>query len=83
MRRGIIRVPLIMIPDSSPRASKGVHALAWGFCQTLTGVLLNLLKGSRFISDGCARVLPSGVSPKVSEEWLLLRGLYVSLHGPR
>jgi hypothetical protein len=30
---GALGVPLIMVPDSIPRASKGVWALAWRFCQ--------------------------------------------------
>jgi hypothetical protein len=29
LRLGALRVPLIMVPDSSPRASKGVLILAW------------------------------------------------------
>jgi hypothetical protein len=29
LRLGVLGVPLIMVPDSSPRASKGVFALAW------------------------------------------------------
>jgi hypothetical protein len=29
LRLGVLRVPLIMVPHSSPRASKGVAALAW------------------------------------------------------
>jgi hypothetical protein len=29
LRSGVLRVPLIMVPDSSPRASKGVLILAW------------------------------------------------------
>jgi hypothetical protein len=78
MLRGITWVPLIMIPNSSPRASKEVQAFVWGFCRPLAGELLNPLKGGRLISEGCARVHPSGVAPKASEEWLLLQGLYVS-----
>jgi hypothetical protein len=30
-RLGVLGVPLITVPDSSPRASKGVWALAWRF----------------------------------------------------
>jgi hypothetical protein len=30
---GVLGVPLITVPDSSPRASKGVRALAWRFCR--------------------------------------------------
>ena len=33
------QVPLIMVPDSSPRASKGVWALAWRFCWIFAGEL--------------------------------------------
>ena len=29
LRIGVLGVPLIMVPDSSPRASKGVLVLAW------------------------------------------------------
>jgi hypothetical protein len=29
LRLGVLGVPLIMVPDSSPRASKGVLILAW------------------------------------------------------
>jgi hypothetical protein len=30
----VLGVPLIMVPDSSPRASKGVRVLAWRLCRT-------------------------------------------------
>jgi hypothetical protein len=30
---GVLGVPLITVPDSSPRASKGVWAPAWRFCR--------------------------------------------------
>ena len=79
MFRGIIWVTLIMIPDSSTRASKEVLALAWGFRRPLVDVLLNPLKCGRLIFYGCVRAHPSGVAHEASEEWLLLRGLYVSL----
>jgi hypothetical protein len=29
LRLGVLGVPLIMVPDSSPRASKGLFILAW------------------------------------------------------
>jgi hypothetical protein len=29
---GVLGVPLITVPDSSPRASKGVLVLAWRLC---------------------------------------------------
>jgi hypothetical protein len=32
-RLGVLGVPLITVPDSSPRASKGVQALAWRLCR--------------------------------------------------
>jgi hypothetical protein len=31
---GALAVPLIMVPESSPRASKGVLVLAWRLCRT-------------------------------------------------
>jgi hypothetical protein len=51
--RGIIWVPLIMIPGSSPRASKEVLALTWGFFCLRGGMLLNSLKGGRLIFEWC------------------------------
>jgi hypothetical protein len=64
---GVLRVPLIMVPDSSPRASKGVLILAWRLCRTF-------LQGDRpfsvtLCSGGCARAHPPGVAPEASEEW--------------
>jgi hypothetical protein len=64
---GVLGVPLIMVPDSSLRASKGVLALAWRLCRIF-------LQGDRpfsvaFYSGGCTRAHPSGVAPKASEEW--------------
>jgi hypothetical protein len=64
----VLGVPLIMVPDSSPRASKGVLVLAWRLCRTF-------LQGDRpfsvtFCSGGCARAHPPGVAPEASEEWL-------------
>jgi hypothetical protein len=32
-RLGVLGAPLIAVPNSSPRASKGVWALAWRFCR--------------------------------------------------
>jgi hypothetical protein len=62
-----VGVPLIMVPDSSPRASKGVLVLAWRLCHTF-------LQGDQsfsvtLCSGGCARVHPPGVAPEASEEW--------------
>jgi hypothetical protein len=60
-------VPLITVPDSSPRASKGVLVLAWRLCRTF-------LQGDRpfsvtLYSVGCARAHPPSVAPEASEEW--------------
>jgi hypothetical protein len=56
-----------MVPDRSPRASKGVLALAWRLCRTF-------LQGDwpfsvAFCSGGCVRAHPPGVAPEASEEW--------------
>jgi hypothetical protein len=56
-----------MVPNSSPRASKGVLILAWR-------LLSHFLQGDRpfsvaFCSGGCARAHPTGVAPEASEEW--------------
>jgi hypothetical protein len=64
---GVLGVPLITVPDSSPRASKGVLVLAWRLCRTF-------LRGYRpfsviLCSGGCARAHPPGVAPEASEEW--------------
>jgi hypothetical protein len=63
----VLGVPLIMVPDSIPRASKGVLVLAWRLCRTF-------LQGDRpfsviFCSGGCARAHPPSVAPEASEEW--------------
>jgi hypothetical protein len=34
LRLEALGVPLIMVPDRSPRASKGVWVLAWRLCRT-------------------------------------------------
>jgi hypothetical protein len=67
LRLGVLGVPLIMVPDSSPRASKGVRYSLGGFCRTF-------LQGDRpfsvvFRSGGCARAHLPGVAPEASEEW--------------
>jgi hypothetical protein len=64
---GVSGVPLIMVPNSSPRASKGVLVLAWRLCRTF-------LQGDQpfsvtFCSGGCTRAHPPGVAPEASEEW--------------
>jgi hypothetical protein len=56
-----------MVPDSSPRASKGVLVLAWR-------LLSHFLQGDQpfsvaFSSGGCARAHPPGLAPEASEEW--------------
>jgi hypothetical protein len=56
-----------MVPDSSPRASKGVLALAWRLRHTF-------LQGDRpfsvaFCFDGCARAHLPVVALEASEEW--------------
>jgi hypothetical protein len=63
---GALGVPLITVPDSSPRALKGVRALAWRFCQffargpALLGYIL-----FRWVRASA----PAGCSPEASEEW--------------
>jgi hypothetical protein len=78
---GVLGVPLIMVPDSSPRASKGVLVLAWRLCRTF-------LQGDRsfsvaFRSGGCARAHPPGVAPEASEEWFDSSEVLVSFVTPR
>jgi hypothetical protein len=56
-----------MVPDSSPRASKGVLVLFWRLYRTF-------LRGDRpfsviLCSGGCARAHPPDVAPEASEEW--------------
>jgi hypothetical protein len=57
-----------MVPDSSPRASKGVLILAWRLLSHF------FARGPAFL--GCvlfrrgARAHPPGVAPEASEEWL-------------
>jgi hypothetical protein len=63
----VLGVPLITVPDSRPRASKGVLVLTWRLCRTF-------LQGDRpfsvtLCSGGCARAHPPGVAPEASEEW--------------
>jgi hypothetical protein len=63
---GVLGVPLITVLDSSPRASKGVRALAWRFCQIF---VRDRPFSVVFCSGGCARAHPPGVAPEASEEW--------------
>jgi hypothetical protein len=56
-----------MVPDSIPRASKGVLILAWRLFRTF-------LQGDQplsvaFCSGGSTRAHPPGVAPEASEEW--------------
>jgi hypothetical protein len=63
----VLGVPLIMVPDSSPRASNGVLVLAWRLCRTfLQG---DLPFSVTFCSGGCARAHSPSVDPEASEEW--------------
>jgi hypothetical protein len=67
LRLGALRVPLIMVLNSSPRALKGVLILAWRLLSHF------FLQGDRpfsvaFCSGGCARAHPPGVAPEASEE---------------
>jgi hypothetical protein len=56
-----------MVPDSSPRASKGVLILAWRLLSHF------FARESAFLGcvllRGCARGHPPGVAPEASEEW--------------
>jgi hypothetical protein len=62
----VLGIPLIMVPDSSPRASKGVLVLVWRLCRTF-------LQGdwpfSVIFCSGGAPPPPPGVAPEASEEW--------------
>jgi hypothetical protein len=67
MRLGVLGVPLIMVPDSSPRALKGVLILTWRLLSHF------FARGPAFL--GCVSFqwvrasAPAGVAPKASEEW--------------
>ena len=72
-----MRVPLIMVPDSSPRASKGVLALAWRLLSNF------FARGPAFL--GCISFrwvrasAPAGCSPRgLGGVVTLLRGLNTS-----
>ena len=72
-----MRVPLIMVPDSSPRASKGVLALAWRLSSHF------FARGPAFL--GCVLIrrvrasAPAGCSPRgLGGVVTLLRGLNTS-----
>jgi hypothetical protein len=80
----VLGVPLIMVPDNSPRASKGVLVLAWRLCRTF-------LQGDRpflvtLCSGGCgggAPPPPPGVAPEASEEWFDSSEVLMSFVMPR
>jgi hypothetical protein len=67
LRLGVLGVPLIMVPDSSPRASKGVLILAWRLLSHF------FARGPAFL--GCVSFrwvhasAPAGCTPEASEEW--------------
>ena len=74
LRLGVLGVPLIMVPDSSPRASKGVLALAWRLSSHF------FARGPAFL--GCVLFrwvhasAPAGCSPRgLGGVVSLLRGL--------
>ena len=77
LRLGVLGVPLIMVPDSSPRASKGVLALAWRLSSHF------FARGPAFL--GCILFrwvrasAPAGCSPRgLGGVVSLLRGLNAS-----
>jgi hypothetical protein len=74
LRLGVLGVPLIMVPDSSPRASKGVLALAWRLLSHFFARGPTLLG---CISFWWVRAsAPAGCSPRgLGGVLLLLRGL--------
>jgi hypothetical protein len=74
LRLGVLGVPLIMVPDSSPRASKGVLVLAWRLLSQF------FARGPAFL--GCISFrwvrasAPAGCSPRgLGGVVCLLRGL--------
>jgi hypothetical protein len=77
LRLGVLGVPLIMVPDSSPRASKGVLVLAWRLLlhffargpAFLGCISFRWVRGVAFRAGGGAGAPPPGVAPEASEEW--------------
>jgi hypothetical protein len=63
----VLGVPLITVPDSSPRASKGVLVLAWRLWRIF------FVRGPAFLGYTLFRWVrasaPAGCSPEASEEW--------------
>ena len=79
LRLGVLGVPLIMVPDSSPRASKGVLILAWRLLSHF------IARGPAFVSCVSFRWVrasaPAGCSPRgFGGVVTLLRGLNTSLN---
>ena len=77
LRLGVLGVPLIMVPDSSPRASKGVLILAWRLLSHF------FARGPAFLGYTLFRWVrasaPAGCSPRgLGGVVSLLRGLNAS-----
>jgi hypothetical protein len=64
----VLGVPLITVPDISPRASKGVLVLAWRLCRTFF-----FARGPTFLGYTLFRwvrtIAPARCSPEALEEW--------------
>jgi hypothetical protein len=77
---GVLGVPLITVPDSSPRASKGVWALAWRFCR----IFARGLTSSGYVWFRWVRAsAPVGCSPEASEEWFYSSEVLILFAMPR
>ena len=76
--RFLLRVPLFMVSDSSPRASGGVRALSLRFDETWLAAAPVGIAFRTCGSGGCARAHPAGVAPEALEEWIYFsRGFFV------
>jgi hypothetical protein len=70
----LIWVPLIVVPDSSPRACGGVGILlqrlyvGYAICQALAKLLRPWLVFGLLFFRGCTRAHPPGVAPEPVEE---------------
>jgi hypothetical protein len=74
---GVLGVPLITVPDSSPRASKGVLVLAWRLCRIFCeGAGLSRLY---FVPVGARP--RAGRSECVQRWWRIASGAWISLPG--